>query len=328
MRTKYKLRTPIILLLLLLLISSNIIITVPATAISTKCSELRWAEGQEVQEADVRPGESGIVTFAGTASVDLAAGGDVEEVWFELQGSTDMGWPVTVSPSTIKFDPSTEEKPFSAQVTVPQGTSYYTPGTITVNGTATSYPDQIVWNISGIQGTVRIKQFYRFIPSSPESTQFIEGEEGAVFDIVIDNTGNARDKFMISIENSEELLPLGFTFEYYGPIEINSNESDTIQLIVYARDDVDNGVYDIEISIKSIQEELNEGSTTPQTLSLSVVVGGKGSAGGSQDSFFFIGIIGIIVVVVIVAVLILILKGLRNNKEENQPPYNDPRMNQ
>ncbi len=329
MRSKYNLRKPLILILLFLLILSNFIITVPVNAFSMDYDGLRWDEGQEVQEADVSPGGSGVATFTGTLSVDIAAGGDVEEVWVELVGSTDKGWPVSISPSTIKLDPSNEEKPFTAKVSVPQGTTYYTSGTIIVNGTATMYPSNNVSKVDGIIGTIRIKPFYTFDPSSMELIKKIDTDDGTIFNIIIENTGNIKDRYRISIENLDELTKLGFEIGCRSQIEIESNESETIQLSVNARNTVDGGEYNIDVSIKSIQEEINEGFTTPQIVSLTAVIekdDDESQYEDLQDNFISILIIGIIFIIVIVVIIILI--GLRKSRGRNRPPYNDPRMNQ
>ena len=185
-------------IMLTILLGSMISITafIPqdAEAISAPVVNIRWAEGQEGQESYVKPGESGLVTFSGTVSAEIPMGGAIQDVIVNLIGSTDQGWPVTVTPATVLLQPGTQEEPISVTVAVTPETSYYTSGGLTLTGTATAFPGSIRYTITPVQATIKIKQYYRFSIGCSKPYIEVAPSERLVFNLQIINEGNARDK--------------------------------------------------------------------------------------------------------------------------------------
>jgi hypothetical protein len=288
--------------MLTILLGSIVAITVSmpdeAEAVSTPVVEIKWAEGQEVQEADVRPGESGLVTFAGTVSAELAAGGAIQDVRVELVGSTDQGWPVTVTPAIVMLNPGTEEKAVSVTVAVTPETSYYTSGTLTLGGRAAAFPGSLSYNIPSISGTIKIKQYYRFSIGCSKPYIEVAPSERLVFNLQIVNEGNARDKFGIEIKNLEKLSKSAWTVTLSRPqIEIPEKNEETIPIPVGTPIKFNlwiNEVQNIEVIVRSVQEELNEGFTLPQTFTLTVRQRGF-STPGFEPFFIIFGLAGLAV---------------------------------
>lgn len=246
-----------------------IIITVPETtkAISTIAVELRWAEGQEVQEADVAPGSDGNVTFHGTASCDIAAGGKIDQIKYIL--FADAGnWNTQVNPNEIIFTPECEELPFLVNVSVPIGTSCYTSRTLKVHGIATTYPDNITYTLQPTTGTIKIKLVYNFKIKANASDCRINKGEKATYQLNIKNIGNGRDKLKLEIKNMEEHYHSGIKLYFQDTFELEPNSTKYLNLIVKSSDFTKAGKYKLELSLRSTQEELNEGSSESKNLTV------------------------------------------------------------
>ncbi len=302
MDTKYRILK--LGIMLTILVGSMLAITVGlpegAEAVSTPVVNIQWAEGQQVQEADVRPGESGLVTFTGTVSADLPAGGAFQDVIVNLQGSTDQAWPVTVTPATVLLQPGTEEAPISATVAVTPETSYYTAGSLTIGGTASAFPGSLRYPINPVTATIKIKQYYRFSIGCSKPYVEVAPSERLVFNLQIMNEGNARDKYGIEIKNLEKLSKDSWTITLSRPqIEIPEKNEETIPIPVGTPIKFNlwiNEVQNIEVIVKSVQEELNEGFTLPQSFTLTVRERGF-STPGFEPLLLIIALAGLAVVI-------------------------------
>ncbi len=300
MSTMYRIFKLAIMLTILLGSVMAITVSMPeeAEAISTPVVEIRWAEGQEVQEADVRPGESGLVTFTGTVSADLAAGSVFQDVRVSLIGSTDQGWPVTVTPAIVMLNPGTEEKAISCTVAVTPEMSYYTSGTLSLGGQAAAFPGSLQFTVPPITGTIKIKQYYRFTIGCAKPYVEVAPSERLTFQLRIMNEGNARDKFGIDINNLQKLTKDAWTVTLsQNQIEIQQINEDYIPIQVGTPIKFNlwiNDVQTIEITVKSVQEELNEGYTLPQTFVLTVRQRGF-SAPGFEPFFVIFALAGLAV---------------------------------
>ena len=222
-------------IILILLFSMCQILPVNVSAVGKIIVELRWDEGHEVQYADVSPGSSGLVTFAGTVSADLAAGGAVQDVRIELRVSSSEGWTATISPATVMLNPGTEEKAFTVEVEVPPQTTTSENSVITVGGTATAFPgsDNSQIEIPPITGTIIIDQYFRYQVGCEKS--YIETEPGTEvkFDLFIRNEGNAKDKFVILIDNAYDLENEDIKIELDREnIEVPSNGNGTFTVTI------------------------------------------------------------------------------------------------
>jgi uncharacterized membrane protein len=188
------------------------IIPVNVAAVGDPEVTLEWDSGQEVQYADVRPGESGLTTFTGTVSADLPLGSAIQDVRIELRASSEHGWDTCITPETVILNPGNEEKSFSVTVQVPPETSTSVDAIITVWGTAWAFPgsDNSETEVPPIYGTIFVDQYCRFKIGSKQS--FFDTEPGSEvqFDVFIRNEGNGQDQYQISIKNLDELEDDGF----------------------------------------------------------------------------------------------------------------------
>ncbi len=291
-------------IMLTILLGSMLSLTVgmpdEAEAILPPSVEIKWADGQQVQEADVKPGESGLVTFSGTISADLSAGGTFQDVKVELTGSTDQAWPVTVTPVVSMLDTNTEERPISVTVAVTAESSYYTSGQLTLTGYATAFPGTLRYPIPAVTATIKIEQYYRFSVGCSKPYMEVAPSERLVFNLQIMNEGNARDKYQIEIKNLEKLSKDSWTVTLSrNQIEIPEKNEETIPIPVGTPIKFNlwiNDVQNIEIVVKSVQEELNEGFTLPQSFPLTVRQRGF-STPGFEPIFLIIALAGLAVVV-------------------------------
>lgn len=300
------------------------LLSINALAVGSPVVELKFDPGEEVQYADVAPGESGMVSFSGTVRADLAAGGSVQDVVVNLQASTDQGWATTIDPTTVVLNPGTEEVPFLATVSVPPETSFYVCGVLTISGTATAYPGALRYTIDSITGTILINQYYKFSIGCNEPYQECCPDSELCYELNIYNEGNGLDEFMVEITNLEYLTHELFTVSpETNTMEIPEKNVGQVNVQVatpYNEDSL--GVYDIELEVRSIKEESNTGHTIPQTFTLNTRIksadsisdsagspsGNGGSSGDSGDEdpengftfdFGLILVIGIAMIIIV-----------------------------
>jgi len=255
-------------------------------AVGTPVVELKFDEGEEVQYADVAPGDSGLVCFPGTVSADLAAGGSVQDVRVNLMASTDQGWPANIEPAVIILNPGTEEAEFLATVSVPPETSWNISGVLTVSGTAAAFPGTLQYTVPPITGTIKINQYHRFSVGCDEPYQECCPESELCYEFNIYNEGNGPDKFNVEITNALYLTQESFTVNLETTtIEIPEKDIGQVNVLVGVPyfENI-NEVYEIELEVKSVKEELNTGSTIPQTFPLNVRVRADGGSSGGPGS--------------------------------------------
>ncbi len=273
---------------IIIILSSLILILAPnnTVAVGTPVVNLEFDEGEETQEADVRPGESGYVTFPGTVSADLAAGGSVQDVLVNLEAWTEEGWPASVTPSTLLLQPGTEEAEFLATVTVPPETSSSIVGTLYVGGTAEAFPGSLRYSIQSITGTIIIKQYYKFSISCDQPYQECCPDSEMCYNLSIFNEGNGNDSFDIHVTNLEDLTLNSLTVTLgSNTIPIPEKSDGQISILVRTPDVENiNRVYKIELAVKSVMEEQNEGYAKPLTYDLSIRVKSGSSTVGTPPS--------------------------------------------
>ena len=269
---------------------------------------MMWAEGQQVQEANVSPSSNGNVTFTGIACCDIAAGGDIEQVKYSLFANAE-GWQTSVVPNEILFTPGQEGFPFYVNVSVPIGTSYYTSRTLYVNGIATIFPDNITYNLGLISGTIKIKQYYEYAISSMETNLDVDRGKKVIYNLSITNMGNGRDKFQLEIRNLIEQKKSGLNLNFQDSFELDSNTSKYIDVLIEISDSTKPRKYEIEFMLKSQQEELNEGFSVTENLTLIINVEDEVEDEYDLHSIF----IGFIILVLIILAIIFI-KMRKSNK--------------
>ncbi len=322
----------------IIILSALILIFIPnnIVAVGPPVVNLEFDEGEEIQEVDVRPGESGLVTFPGTVSADLAAGGSVQDVVVELYGSTDQGWPVTISPAQMVLQPGTEEVPFAATVSVTPETSSYVTGILTIGGTAMAFPGALRYAIQSIEGTILIEQYYRFSVGCDRPYQDCSPDSEVCYNFSIYNEGNGNDSYEIQVTNLEYLTQNSFSVALESStIAIPEKNNDQISILVRTPTGKNSyGAYDIELQVKSVLEEQNEGHTTPQVFDLTVRLKSETSTDGSSpgdgngdDGEIFDLVnsegeinfgfdLGIIIVIAAVTILIIIVVVNRRKRTE------------
>jgi uncharacterized membrane protein len=301
-----------ICVILILLFSLCQIIPVNVSAVG-KCNvELRWDEGQEVQYADVEPGESGIVVFWGVVSADLTVGGAIQDVRIELRVSSNEGWTATISPATVMLNPGTEEKAFSVEVEVPPETLTSENSIITVSGTAWAFPgsDNSQTEVPPITGAIIIEQYCRFEICCEKPYILIEPGNEARFEIFIRNEGNAKDEFEVTINNINDLVNEDLQIELDREmVQVPVNGNGTVIMVVKTPE-TDMGEFvdykqNIDIQVKSQADP----ASIPQTYTLTLRV-------KNQDILESEVFYDLIIVIIILVLIIVIIWQYRKRKKE------------
>jgi hypothetical protein len=189
-----------------LLFVLNVLITIiPETtkAFIPPLAELEWVEGQEIQWADVGPGATGLVNFSGIVKVESVCGPYIP-IQVEVWGSTDQGWPVTVTPSFIEYYPwSSDEQPIIVTVAVPPWIRSNESGVLTVSGRAIIDSSDEPYNITPITGTINIKQYYRHLIVIERSSMQVKAGDKFDFNISIKNFGNCPSRFILKLNDAK-----------------------------------------------------------------------------------------------------------------------------
>lgn len=183
---------------------------------------------------DVEPGAANKVFYYGIVSVKMNPMGPAFPVKIELIAYTDQGWNCTVTPNTFSIPPGTGQ-PFTIEVTVPAKTSYYTGGTMSLYGKASSFPDYVTRQGSPITGTIKIEQYQNYTVKC--DAPVLQARPGSIetFEISVTNTGNARDRVYLKIENRDELRKHGILASldrHFIDLESHINETVTIRVRV------------------------------------------------------------------------------------------------
>ncbi|MCK5559906.1 MAG: hypothetical protein KAJ51_04910, partial [Thermoplasmata archaeon] len=174
---------------------------------------LKFDDGGNVQEASVGPGDPHAVRFQGSVSVHESAVSNVQSVHVKLESSSDQGWELVIHPDEFYINPGNSDD-FELTVRVPFGTSSEIEDTITVTGFAENYPSGSGGiEIPPIYGTIKIKPYYQ-VTLRP-ITNHIKTSPGSevTFVLLIENNGNAINRFSIELENNDELDEKGYEFE-------------------------------------------------------------------------------------------------------------------
>ena len=82
--------------------------------------------------------------------------------------------------------------------------------------------------------------------------------------------------------------------------EFDSNATKNIDLIVRTSDSTKPGKYELQLQLKSTQEELNEGFSEPENLTLTIFV--------KDDNYFYPIIVGFTILVLIILAAIILKK--------------------
>ncbi|RLF71236.1 MAG: hypothetical protein DRN35_02770 [Thermoplasmata archaeon] len=284
----------------LLIVLSSIGFMVPsadekkeAAAIGPASVTLQLDEGKRT--AQVAPGQSGIVTFSGSVNAIVPWQPNVQQCVVTLQGSTDAGWPVTISPSTVIFTrQDTKAKPFIATVKVPPETPYLQSGTVIIQGRWSYVPGAIGGPVNPVTGIIDIDQFYRFTLNV--KSPYVQVRPGSTlnFDIKIRNDGNGADVLSLRILNYDKLSKKDWVVQLGNPrIRVQSNQEEVVTLSIATEQRIYpwvNEVTTIQIELISVQaQELGELSLP---VEYALFVRERGVATPGFDPMFLIFILG------------------------------------
>jgi len=183
----------------------------------------------------VEPGTHGVGSVNGIIDVTTTGLGEkVQVVTLSLQGSSSMGWPVTISPSSITVKPDSSGKvqaPFTASVTVPPKTSYKTMDTVTITGRAVAFPGVLSTQIEPSTFTVYVKQFYRFTLAADKPYKEITPGDQSAFTFHIKNDGNGDDKYRLEVPDQARLAEKGWVLSLQ-QYEVEVEEGKEASLVV------------------------------------------------------------------------------------------------
>lgn len=271
----WEFRCIVSLVILIITISLITVIPKPVKAVGQPVVILEWISSPE-QIANVSPGSTGIVTFQGTVSGDMSVGSNVQTIIVTLNVTDDNGWSCVISPYQFNIQPNVP-MPFEVNVRVPIGANFCEIDTIYVTAQGVTYPGATPATVQPdpLNGVIHIKQYYKFQLSCDQPYKEIEMGSKAEYNLTIRNVGNGRDTFRINITNLNNLTRDGFNVGLSTPtIAIDSNDSDTVKITVQSPEiQIESSkLYTIYVEVKSIDQEMNEGTSKPQTFELNLRV--------------------------------------------------------
>jgi len=170
----------------------------------------------------------GAVTIHGALALDKVPG---ERLYATIMPVIDRGWPVSCSPRTVIFT-TNKISVFDVFVVVPIGTPSSQVGTLTIEarGESTSFTIRTIAQVA-----VTVAPYYYFYVSSPMPYKETPPARSVVFDVQIDNWGNAVDSYDLIIDNIEELAIKGWTvtFSTTTAADVGANKSRIMRMSVY-----------------------------------------------------------------------------------------------
>ncbi|UCE37244.1 MAG: hypothetical protein JSW00_17495 [Thermoplasmata archaeon] len=195
---------------------------------------------------------------------------------------------------------------------------------IQISGLISPYVEHVCivsgyWEQGGTNGTVIEGRFliiplnfYRFNLHSENPLKEVRQGERTYFDLIIINTGNYHDDYIMDIVNREELELSNISFPSVPIISIEQGGQKILKLTVDTSSETPEGDYQILVIITSVGSENNEDESISEeyNLTLNVIKRSKGkdeSDDWEMDVLFFLLILFIIAVVIIVIIMIIIL---------------------
>ena len=187
---------------------------------------------QSDQEANVGPGEDGIVRFTGQVEVQMVGpGSNVQMIVVTLEA--DCVWSTSISPTTMSFSAQdSSPRKFEVVVKVPNFTSATLTEEMTVWGTVKTIPGFMMYRIAPANGIITIKPYTMISLSSGEPYQQGERGESLGYDLRIKNDGNCPTQVDINISDYEGLQDKGWQINTHSEeitIEEGANETVSIR---------------------------------------------------------------------------------------------------
>jgi hypothetical protein len=149
----------------------------------------------------------GVAIVEGALTMDKIPG---ERLVASLTSTVDVGWAVACSPPFLLFS-NNKVSFFTATVVVPKGTSVSQVGTLTIHAEATSQSFRLR---TMSQMLVTVAPYYYFYVNSPMPYRETAPAKPVIFDVQIDNWGNAEDSYDIAVQNIDELADKGWTVAF------------------------------------------------------------------------------------------------------------------
>lgn len=284
------------------------------TAIGEPEVSLKFDDGGNVQEASVGPGDPHAVRFQGSVSVHESAVSNVQSVHVKLESSSDQGWELVIHPDEFYINPGNSDD-FELTVRVPFGTSSEIEDTITVTGFAENYPSGSGGiEIPPIYGTIKIKPYYQ-VTLRP-ITNHIKTSPGSevTFVLLIENNGNAINRFSIELENNDELDEKGYEFELSdSTIVIPEKENKTIEVTVIIPEHLtqlnEHKGYAIRITIISEGQTFDERDHRIWEFYLEVY---------QKDIYLTYEFVISIIIIIAIVISVIIIKRFRKSKRKTK----------
>ncbi|UCH90077.1 MAG: hypothetical protein JSV49_05390 [Thermoplasmata archaeon] len=227
---------------------------------------ISFEEGEEIQFADVRPGNNESVKFPGTingtyfkdkniSKIICTLEAKIDHRWYAEENKRGKKWFVKVQPERIELGRDEQER-FKVIVDVPSEISFNSKGELSLTGTVRTLPNDDIYQLRDVNGLVRIQYYADWDLSTPELKNSVKKGEQTVFKVNINNLGNARDIFYQSVHNEKTLLGSEIKIEFPSTMEVGEKAKRTFEIVVKTNKDTPSGEYPIRVS--SYPTDINE----------------------------------------------------------------------
>ncbi len=205
---------------IILLVIINIISLVPresdAAPIRTWVSIDQFEN--HVKSANVRPGENIPVVFFGNITVTKNVRDRFKQIYVSLKvEAPGDGWFASISPPSLIITQLELKTKFQLFVTPPIQALHLSNKVINISGSWQGTPggqyETTYGEISTESVVVIVSQFFRMNVYEEPVTRIVWPGATVEYDLVIQNSGNGRDEFEISVVNEDSLIKLGFAVE-------------------------------------------------------------------------------------------------------------------
>ncbi|MCU0799144.1 MAG: hypothetical protein MUC62_05675 [Candidatus Thermoplasmatota archaeon] len=234
------------------------------------------------QSVDVEPdeGNDGIVQFSGTISVEVPWSPSIQYLIVYLNATAGNGtdqWPASTSPP-LTFSKQVTTQNFQVVVRVPEETTQYPQGLLTVSGRWIYSPGTMGGSIEPVTAIIYVIGYYDHALAARES--YVEGYRGdeVGYDLMISNLGNAYDTYELSVENMNQLNGKG-VYVSVRDVRVPPLAEMTVQVNVTISSTATRGNFEIELRSKA-RDAAAAGDpdiTRSITLNLRVLSGDKPS---------------------------------------------------
>ena len=209
---------------------------------------------------------------------------------------------MTLSPSTLIFmKQDRQAKTFQATVKVPPETPYGQDGQLTISGRWRYIPGALAGPVEPVQGTIAIKQFYRFTLTVKKPYVQVKPGSTLNFDVKIKNDGNGPDVMTLKILNYQDLTKKEWVVQMGNPrIRVQSNQEEVVTISIATEQRWDIWVNDVTtIKVELISVQAQEQGALALPLDYALFVRERGVATPGFDPMFFIFILGTLAILLV-----------------------------